>query len=91
MDTDAWLESHPKLRAILPEALRQIERIVGAGKPVRLNVIEDWEGTKILGIEVDFEGSGEEASSLCRRFIYGWLVHQPRRIRKAIDCGVRFL
>jgi hypothetical protein len=87
----AWLNVRHNLADSLLAASKQIDIIFGAGNPKWLTVIEDWEGTSVLGIEVEFSGSGEDASKLCRRFVEEWLVHQPPDIRQTINLGVRFV
>lgn len=86
----SWLNSHSKVYASLFEAADQIELIFGGGRPMWLSLLEDWEGETTLEIEVGFEGSGEEASNLCGRFISEWLVNQEYEVSQFLIQGVRF-
>jgi hypothetical protein len=88
---EAWMNAHREQYGALFVASEQIDLIFGAGRSKWLTVIEDWEGTRVLGLEVEFGGSGEDASRLCRRFVAEWLVHQQPEIRQTLDLGVRFV
>jgi len=88
---ESWLSAHPEQYGSLFAASEQIDLIFGAGRSKWLTVIEDWEGTSVLGLEVEFGGSGEDASRLCRRFVAEWLVNQESNIRQSLDLGVRFV
>lgn len=87
---ETWLRFHQYQYLALFSASEQVDLIFGSGRSKWLAVIEDWEGTRVLGLEVEFGGSGEEASKLCRRFVAEWLIHQAPDIRQSIDLGVRF-
>jgi hypothetical protein len=87
----AWLNVRPNLADSLITASEQIDLIFGLGRSKWLTVIEDWEGTSVLRIEVEFSGSGEDASKLCRRFAEEWSVNQSPEIRQMIDLGVCFV
>jgi len=88
---ECWLKNHPELYGPLCVASQQIDFIFGPGRLKRLTVIEDWEGTFAVSLEVEFGGSGQNASKLCRRFVSEWLVHQESNVRQALDLGVRFV
>jgi hypothetical protein len=87
---EAWLSNHSDQISQLLSASNQIALIFGSRRSKWLTVIEDWEGTSTLGIKVEFSGSGQEASQLCRRFVAEWLIHQEPAIRQSFDLGVRF-
>lgn len=88
---ESWLHAHPAHYSGLFAALPQIDTIFGSGKDKWLTVIEDWEGTRNLLIEVAFGGSGDDASMLCHRMIAEWLLSQEDDIRRSFDFGVRFV
>lgn len=88
---ESWLNGHPEQYGALFAASEQVDIIFGAGRSKWLTIIEDWEGTRVLGLEVEFGGSGEDASRLCRRFVAEWLVNQEAEIRQSLDLGVRFV
>jgi hypothetical protein len=88
---EAWLGHHPELYGALFLASEQADLIFGSGRSKWLTVIEDWEGSCALGLEVEFGGSGQDASRLCRRFVSEWLVNQEANVRQSLDLGVRFV
>lgn len=88
---ESWLSEIPELYTSLLEASQQIDRIFGSGRSKWLTVVKDWEGTRTLAIDVEFKGSGEEASAVCRRFVAEWLVNQEISVRQSLVLGVRFL
>jgi hypothetical protein len=90
-DIEPWLNAHPEQYGMLLAASKQVDLIFGAGRSKWLTVLEDWEGTRVLCLEVEFEGSGEDASRLCRRFVAEWLVNQEPWVRRSLDLGVRFV
>jgi hypothetical protein len=88
---ETWLDAHPELYGSLFVASEQADRVFGRGRSKWLTVLEDWEGVSALSLEVEFGGSGEDASNLCRRFVSDWLVHQDVQVRRSLDVGVRYV
>lgn len=91
MTLTEWLNAHPEQYGTLFAASKQVDLIFGAGRSKWLTVLEDWEGTRVLCLEVEFGGSGEDASRLCRRFVAEWLVNQEPYVRRSLDLAVRFV
>lgn len=87
---ERWMKAQPQLFLPLFEASVEIENLFG-GRTKWLAISEDWEGTKEMTIEVEYGGSGEDASRLCRKFVENWLVSQTFEVRQQLVLGVRFV
>jgi hypothetical protein len=88
---ESWLAERPEIYGSLFLVSEQADLVFGRGRSKWLTLLEDWEGVSVLSIEVEFGGSGEDASSLCRKFISDWLVCQRPEIRRSLDIAVRFV
>ena len=85
------IRENPAVLGPLQSAVPAIESVFGAGRTLLLVASDDWEGTPTLTIMVEFGGSGEEASELCRRFTRDWLVNQAESTRRLVTIDVQFV
>lgn len=91
LSIQGWVATHPYYFDSLFSASRAADTVFGRGRAKWLSIIPDWKGSETLSLEIEFAGTGEESSRLCREFIESWQAHQNPDFRRILDIGVRFV
>lgn len=88
---EQWLGFFPDLAPYLFDACSVLDDAFGTGRVKWLSVVNDWEGSTCLNVDVEFAGTGEQANMMLRGLTRSWFIHQPAFVREKLSLGIRFV